>query len=279
MLKKFTGVYSSVETITPEMAAKYLERNNSNRKINKGRVTVYAKDMIDNNWTDGSPIGFFADGDLADGQHRLLAIVESGVPVVMTVIYNLAKESKLNHNTGIPQRAAANIQMFTGSDMVHGVRVPQATAYLKAIIEMEVSASASVLSPSDLVDKFECIADGLKFIAPYVRSKRKGVSASVIWGTVIAASYVVDKAKLTAFCEVFSGQRNAVDACESMVMRFAQIVILSNHAGYASRLEVYRRTQRCVEAFVENQSLKKFYASDRVVYSAKERLGYTNDQT
>ena len=76
MNKAFTGVVSTVETITPQLAKAYLEKNKDNRKTSRHRIGIYSRDMRSGKWTPGSPISFFDNGDLADGQHRLLAVVD-----------------------------------------------------------------------------------------------------------------------------------------------------------------------------------------------------------
>lgn len=274
MLRKLTSIESSVQVITPEVARKYLERNVNNRNVNKERVSIYARDILAGNWTPGSSIGFFENGDLADGQHRLLAVVEANTPAMFVVIRNLPYESKLNHNGGMVQTAANSIKMYSGKDDAYGIRVPQCSAFVRTLAEIEVSQKACLMSPSELIVKMDLVADALSFISPYVRKKRKGISASAVWAAIIPAVYVVDKSKLATFCEVFTGGRNAVDACESMVMRFATVMITSNHIGFASRLEVFMKTQRCIKAFMEGQSLTRFHAGDGIIYSAKERLGF-----
>lgn len=279
MLKRSASIASTVETVTPQMAKKYLERNVNNRNVSKDKVSIYAKDILAGNWTPGSSIGFFENGDLADGQHRLLAVVAANTSAVFVVIRNLPYESKLNHNIGIIQTAAASVKMYTGQNELHGVRVTQASSFVRTLIEVEVSQKSALLSPSELIAKMNLVSDALLFIAPYVRKKRKGIAASAVWAAIIPAVYSVDNSKLAAFCEVFTGKRNATDACESMVMRFAQLMITTNQIGFASRVEVFMKTQRCVKAFMDGQSLIRFQAGEGVIYSGRERLGYTNDPT
>lgn len=277
MNKAFTGVVSTVETVTPQLAKAYLERNKNNRKTSRHRIGLYSRDMRSGKWTPGSPISFFENGDLADGQHRLLAVVEADVPVVFVVVRNLPLESRLIHNSGMVQTAAANIQMYTGSNHIYGVLVHRSTAFVRTLIEVENSKDASVLSPAELVEKLACVSEAMEFIAPYVNRKRKGISAAAAWAAIIAAFYFVDKNRLAVFCDIFTGKRNAEDSCEAMVMRFAQLMTVTDHAGAGTRRDVFMKTQRCIKAFLDNQSLTKFYTSEGVIYSAKERLGFPSD--
>lgn len=272
MLKRSTRIETSIETITPELAKTYLERNVNNRNVNKDRVAIYARDIQSGNWTPGSTVGFFDNGDLADGQHRLMAVVAANAPAVFVVIRNLPCESKLNHNIGMVQTAANSIKMFSGQNEIYGVAVTKASSYVRTLVEVEVSQAAASMSPSELIAKMDSVSDAISFIAPYVRKKHKGISASAVWAAIIPAVYTVERSKLAAFCEVFTGRRNAVDACESMVMRFATLMIMTTHIGFAARLEVFGKTQRCIKAFVDGQSLTRFYAADEIIYSARSKL-------
>ena len=88
-----TAVFMS---ITPEMAAEMLESNTENfRNISDSRVTTMSKDMSDGNWElNGETIKVHADGKVLDGQHRLWAIVKSGVTIQALVVQGLHCEGK-----------------------------------------------------------------------------------------------------------------------------------------------------------------------------------------
>lgn len=79
---------TSIETITPEIAESYLETNyENNRKLSQRIVNGYAEDMKRGNWllNPAAHIVFCKDGTLYDGQHRLYACVQAGVPFVTYV--------------------------------------------------------------------------------------------------------------------------------------------------------------------------------------------------
>lgn len=78
-----------VETITPAMAEEYLRHNEHNprKSASRRQVESYARDMAAGKWfINGEPIVFDANGDLKNGQHRLMAIVKANVPVEMYVV-------------------------------------------------------------------------------------------------------------------------------------------------------------------------------------------------
>lgn len=69
-------------SVTPEIAKGWLVFNTNNaRKISKGVVDLYASDMANGRWNVCNDIICFKQGVLVNGQHRLQAVVQSGVTV------------------------------------------------------------------------------------------------------------------------------------------------------------------------------------------------------
>ena len=80
---------TQVYDVTPELADHWLKQCNviNFRAINKDRVKKYADEMLRNCWDEnGVPIIFNDKQQLLDGQHRLSAVVKSGMTVKMLVV-------------------------------------------------------------------------------------------------------------------------------------------------------------------------------------------------
>lgn len=89
-------MYSRVETITPEIAAKYLKHNGVNRSIRPAKVRNYARDMKNGKWQlSPQGISFYEDGELADGQHRLSGVILANVPVELYVTYDVPRSNTI----------------------------------------------------------------------------------------------------------------------------------------------------------------------------------------
>lgn len=66
--------------ITPEIAQEWLNKNPNYRKLRIARAKFYAEQMSNGRWQrTEEPICLDTDGNLVNGQHRLMAIVISGV--------------------------------------------------------------------------------------------------------------------------------------------------------------------------------------------------------
>lgn len=94
-------ITTNTERITPELADEWLSEHferiatlkYKQRKLYRSVASRYAHDMRNKLWLESpDPIIFDSNGDLADGQHRLLAIKESGVTLEMTVTRGWAPE-------------------------------------------------------------------------------------------------------------------------------------------------------------------------------------------
>lgn len=93
--------------IGPEEAMEMLIKNEGNRKISKLVVRRYADDMRNGRWTGVSnPINITPSGNLANGQHRLEAIIESETTQEFLVVTEDKEVDELGiegYDTGRPR--------------------------------------------------------------------------------------------------------------------------------------------------------------------------------
>jgi hypothetical protein len=108
------------EMIGPERAKSLLSINKTNRNISERHVKEYAKMMANGDW-DFTPQGITISktGSLIDGQHRLNAIIKSGVTIkacvfiidehdtAMGVMIDRGKTRSTMDITGIPKDSVA----------------------------------------------------------------------------------------------------------------------------------------------------------------------------
>jgi len=100
--------------VTPQLAQQWLERNVHNRPLSDTVVIAYGLDMLEGRWQyNGDAIRFDSDGNLIDGQHRLKACVEAGVPFETDVIFGLAPEAIRTIDIG-KARTAGHIAHLEG---------------------------------------------------------------------------------------------------------------------------------------------------------------------
>jgi hypothetical protein len=96
-----------VELITPDLARGLLADNVHNRNLRSARVVQLAEAMRRGEWVlNGETIKIAENGTLVDGQHRLRAVVESGVPIESLVLRGLPMEVQDTVDTGRRRRLA-----------------------------------------------------------------------------------------------------------------------------------------------------------------------------
>jgi len=79
-LKTPSSVTYNIIHITPAIAEEYLTKNDKNRNLSATHVSFLAAQMTAGEWRDtGDNIKFDTNGKLIDGQHRLAALVQSGM--------------------------------------------------------------------------------------------------------------------------------------------------------------------------------------------------------
>lgn len=86
------------ELITPQRAKDILETSEKtgfkNRPLSKMIVDRYARDMMQGRWKDnGKSITISHEGFLADGQHRLHALIKANVSLIFSIDYNVDKNT------------------------------------------------------------------------------------------------------------------------------------------------------------------------------------------
>ena len=84
------GLDITVEVITPAEAQSYLKNNAKHRPIKEKKVAEYMAEMSEGHWKlNGKTICFDTTGRLLNGQHRLSAVVRSGVALTTVVVRGL----------------------------------------------------------------------------------------------------------------------------------------------------------------------------------------------
>ena len=96
----------SMEEIDPATAARYLSQHPSARPPVTAVVEALALDMRQGRWCDNAqPICFTASGHLADGQHRLLAVIAAQTTLRVPVVRGLADDACASYDMQ-PRRSA-----------------------------------------------------------------------------------------------------------------------------------------------------------------------------
>lgn len=247
-----------LEVITPALALLYLERNTKNRSIRKGVVAQYARDMMSGSWRlTHQGIAFAHDGTLLDGQHRLEAIVASGMAIRMMVTRGVAKDAQLNMDDHA-KRDAANAINLARDWSVSPVEV----SVIRAAVELQRQQASQKLTKAEIMSLCDVFAEPMNFIRDFMKNTTKGVTTAPVWASVsLAWFYVDDIERLDWFCRILSGKETSGEDADRVAHRLRDQMMNCTTLGGPNRIDNFKKTQRAIDAFMKRQNITKIYAS------------------
>jgi hypothetical protein len=160
--------------VTPEMASKWLERNAVNRTMRKSQVAAYARNMRGGEWgVSHHGIGFNERGELVDGQHRLAAIVLTGVTVRLNVTTGLTVEKALD----LP----VDRQLRRTLGQATGIRKAEAEIcnYIARLL------TSGTQTDSDIVRVYEWCGKAIEYLLDACNTSRKTKSCATLRSAVV----------------------------------------------------------------------------------------------
>jgi hypothetical protein len=235
--------------ITPSMAEHYLSKNVMNRSVSLRLVDKYAHDMENNDWElNHQGIAFYEDGSVADGQHRLLAIIKSRKTIHMMVTTGLKKPSAVTIDVGRKRSVADGIQIGGLSDWV-GKR------HISLITQI---ADPIRLSPQATVDWLEGMEESAKFsVDVFSANKRALVNAVLHAAMALAHFYNPGKEdRLIRFAEVYMDGL-ATNKKELSAIKLRDEFMTNTRHGGSYRRDKFLKAQRAIQAFLDEEVINR----------------------
>lgn len=243
--------------ITPELAEAMLGKNHSNRRLRKQAVLMYAKDMKEGRWElTHQGIAFDKNGDLVDGQHRLKAIVDSGVTVRMLVTHGV--ESKYN----LDNHARRILSDSTGYTIT---KIAMARLILNKLkVGTQELIRTGRASDSLVVEYVEDHYDHLEFADKVMTNNKIGTRISAIRAAVFSASYVEDEGRLAEFADVVITGRYSNYEEDSGAMRLRDWLLSKEAVGHSrsNPTLVYAKAETAIKAFCDRETVSRLRLSN-----------------
>lgn len=193
-------IKSEVIKLTPEYATALLATNTLNRPISKATVERYERAIKRGEWAlNGESIIVFSDGTLADGQHRLLAVKKTGIPVDTIIITGIDPKTFGTINGG-KTRNGADVLAMSGE--VNTVRLSAAArAYLSAHLTARDFTSITATQTKQCVEDHPHLRYWVK---KFCNGKMKALIPSGFCGYMAIASEKYGFEKLDTFFDQVS---------------------------------------------------------------------------
>lgn len=165
------SIKTEVVTITPRLARKLLEQNTNNRDISPGNLAKIKLIMERGEWElNGEAIKIAKNGRILDGQHRLMAAVETATTFSTLIVYGLDDETQETMDSG-KSRTIANVLTLRGYK-----NAARLASIVTSIIREEqwslkaaaTGSTAYVVTPKQVVDRLQ-VEPSLEELASNVR--------------------------------------------------------------------------------------------------------------
>jgi len=266
---KFTHVH-----MTPKLASGFLERNTHNRKIRKSRVAKYALAMLHGGWKlTHECVAITSDNIIVDGQHRLVAVIEAGVPVWMVVAYNVPMAIQEVIDDGAPRSMA---DALTLGESIEGSVDGNTTAIARVLHEFNVRRYSDAGPPNrmEIINLLRTCGDAVKFARRLMNSKTvKGVTTAPVAGAVAVAFFWEPEDRLSEFIDILhnGGLYDSPRDSAAHLLYFA----LANSASTRSkhdRFYTYRLATRAIKAFSAGEPIKLLKTQKAPCYRLPDHL-------
>lgn len=202
---------SEIIDVTPVFAARLLERNSTNRNMRKRKVEQYVRDMLAGRFvTTHQGVAIYENGSLADGQHRLQAIVNSGVTCKMVVTTDVPYDD--NHIMAIDSGVSRSV---TDSSKITGTKVTSRQRSIAAWLEWPASNAKKTLSHGEIVELCDKYDKEICLIQRLFTKNRMGVSITAVFTAFIDAwKDGVSEDRLKSYADfLYSGSSRSGDIC------------------------------------------------------------------
>lgn len=248
-------IETRIEIITPEMATRYLSRNVKNRSIRKQEVDAYAREMKRGTFTlTHQGIAFDENGNLIDGQHRLMAIVMAGTPVQMMVTRGMTPTSLTVVDRGA-SRTIRDVITIGGETSGEDYSMMRNGVMLSAMSQLVNCGYRSMkLTTNEVIKLFEAFGDHANTAFRY--GINNVIRRSQVISAALAAMHCgVDHDAIEKFFNVFN--KSDIHNCENynaqVVLNWRRQVDDAKLQGMAmSKRKLYLGTQNAIWHFVNN---------------------------
>lgn len=264
--------YDVVIQVTPEIAEDWLTHcNTHNRKLMDNHVEYLGREMKAGRWRlTHQGIAFSSNRVLLDGQHRLWAVVMSGITVPMRVFVNEPSEAMEVLDTG-QRRSNDQILSLSGG-------LGQVSKYELAVLRALISGMGrynrrSAGAERDLLVKHR---EAIRFAMDCTAGAQKyrGIGTAITRAVLARAWYSADRVQLRHFANVLQSGTPVGENDQPVILLFQ--FLITTAAGRKSCPQVrecYGKTERALAAFLKGERLNKLYAAPKELFPLPDERG------
>ena len=245
--------------ITPLMAQDWLDkRNKMNRKFKSRQVTTLAREIVAGRWQDaGNYIAFYQNGQLADGQNRLAAIVKADKRVTTKVVFGVSKSARMAIDTGVA-RTLTDRTALSGYDW--DGRSVRAGKYMLEI-GASIEGTRKVIYDDEVVTLMKKYGEVFDTFAGILKSKVFGKQPALAALCYVALENPDQMKRLEEFAQQYNDGLN-ISSSNSPVAKIRHFATeaakaLSTH----DRRTLFLKTVSAARLAMKGENIKKLFGA------------------
>jgi len=258
------------ERIGPREAIEYLATT-LNRKWLSSATAKPLRDMQTGRFgVTHQGIAFDDLGRLIDGQHRLWAIVLSGLPQILQVTRGLSTAAQGVIDENVPRSLAARAKIVYGRELTPQ-DVGTAARMLAGFKKLSLTATELLLFIEKHRDAIDFAVSGLP--------GRSGVSRVPIKAAIARAVYHVDRDRLEKMVQILKALTVPADEGDQAAFLLLKVAGETRGPGSKNQQDMYAKAERAISSFAAHQPLAKLYAATEELFPLPEEQAVEAGQT
>jgi hypothetical protein len=250
--------------ITPKVASNLLALNTDNRRLRPHHKAEIASAMKSGLWDDRTPQLYVIDEQrhLADGQHRLEAIVDTGIPQWVIVCWDVPVIARINIDTGSKRSVWDNLHQ-SGQMDVCPVDTPDeirwAVHLANAVSQGMRPNKANMTAPQAhlfFIEHQEALRFALGAFGKH--HKVRAISRASVQAIVARAYYhvpVSNRSRLSEFADVMMTGLVANQVADAAAIKFREWLTKESGRNSNFNATIYARGAAALQAFLERRPL------------------------
>lgn len=258
--------------VTPKLAEEWLATTELNRTVTAQTVAGYAKEMASGNWkTCLEAIAFNVEGHLSNGQHRLLAVIQSGVPQKMVVAYDVPIDTVFDRG----RKRSTGDSLYMSKAIDKDLASTEAIALVKRYLS--IARHTSNITDSEMSDFINKHSEEIRDTIRVARkgkntaiAKKAGFEAAVL-GAIING---VDLSVLLDFATcINTGFMDDSSQSAAILLRNYMLGIKGGGSTPANDLAAY--TEMAIRDFVAGRPRKLMWKEKKHIYITDDATNTT----
>jgi imidazolonepropionase-like amidohydrolase len=263
--------------VTPDMARSWLESNTGNRSVRKQAVRRLAGVMETGGFgLTHQGIAFDDTGRLVDGQHRLMAIAESGVPATLLVCRGLPRSrvGMVDDRVG-GTRSICDHMRYQGVEAnnkqvaIARIMMLHAFAQRRGAADGDYRWGFNVRLPAETWARFYTdVAPAIEFGVSVVSTNSKLAHAAVAAAAATAWYTKSFRSRLTEFGEVMAtGSVRSPEDVAAIKLRDFLLTTGLRAGGEDARRVIFLRACTAMRAFIESRPITRLTTRDDATFT------------